>query len=46
MYTLVEQFDPEVICKKITKDFDVAKIEYKFLDRETSATDIGGGNFK
>jgi S-adenosylmethionine/arginine decarboxylase-like enzyme len=28
------EFDPEVICKKITKDFDVTKIEYKFLDRE------------
>jgi S-adenosylmethionine/arginine decarboxylase-like enzyme len=27
-------FDPETICKKITKDFDVTKIEYKFLDRE------------
>jgi S-adenosylmethionine/arginine decarboxylase-like enzyme len=39
-------FDPETICRKITKDFDVTKIEYKFLDRENNLTDIGGGNFK
>jgi S-adenosylmethionine/arginine decarboxylase-like enzyme len=25
------EFSPETICKKITKDFDVTKIEYKFL---------------
>jgi S-adenosylmethionine/arginine decarboxylase-like enzyme len=34
-------FDPEDICKKIKKDFDVVKIEYKFLDRETELKDIG-----
>jgi S-adenosylmethionine/arginine decarboxylase-like enzyme len=28
------EFDPETICKKIDKDFNVAKINYKFLDRE------------
>jgi S-adenosylmethionine/arginine decarboxylase-like enzyme len=39
-------FDPETICRKITKDFDVTKIEYKFLDRENNLTDIGGGTFK
>jgi S-adenosylmethionine/arginine decarboxylase-like enzyme len=39
-------FDPETICKKITRDFDVTKIEYKFLDRENDLTDIGGGSFK
>jgi S-adenosylmethionine/arginine decarboxylase-like enzyme len=50
-------FDPETICKKITKDFDVTKIEYKFLnrvtkidykflDRENNLTDIGGGTIK
>ena len=33
--------DPEEICKKIQKDFDVVKIEYKFLDRETELKDIG-----
>ena len=36
-------FDPEEICKKIQKDFDVVKIEYKFLDRETELRDIAGG---
>jgi S-adenosylmethionine/arginine decarboxylase-like enzyme len=39
-------FDPETICRKITKDFDVTKIEYKFIDRENNLTDIGGGSFK
>jgi S-adenosylmethionine/arginine decarboxylase-like enzyme len=39
-------FDPETICRKITKDFDVTKIEYKFIDRENDLTDIGGGSFK
>lgn len=33
--------DPEEICKKIQKDFNVVKIEYKFLDRETELKDIG-----
>ncbi len=36
------EFDPEVICKKITKDFNITKIEYKFLNRETGLQDIGG----
>ena len=40
------EFSPETICKKITKDFDVTKIEYKFLNRENNLTDIGGGMFK
>ena len=39
-------FDPETICKKITKDFEVTKIDYKFLDRENNLTDIGGGTIK
>ena len=29
------EFDVEKICKKIKKDFDIKKIEYKFLNRET-----------
>jgi S-adenosylmethionine/arginine decarboxylase-like enzyme len=37
------EFDPEVICKKIKKDFDIIKIEYKFLDRDTELKDISGG---
>ena len=37
------EFDPEKICKKIKKDFDIVKIEYKFLDRETALVDIAGG---
>ena len=40
------EFAPEVICKKITKDFDVTKIEYKFLNRETGLQDIGGSYLK
>jgi S-adenosylmethionine/arginine decarboxylase-like enzyme len=40
------KFDPETICKKITKDFDITKIEYKFLDRENNLKDISGGTFK
>jgi S-adenosylmethionine/arginine decarboxylase-like enzyme len=28
------EFDPETICDKIKKDFNITKIEYKFLDRE------------
>jgi hypothetical protein len=39
-------FDPETICRKITKDFNVTKIEYKFIDRENNLTDIGSGSFK
>lgn len=37
------EFDPEEICKKIQNDFDVVKIDYKFLDREHDLTDVGGG---
>ncbi|MFZ9302972.1 MAG: S-adenosylmethionine decarboxylase [Sediminibacterium sp.] len=40
------EFDPEKICKKIEKDFEVTKIEYKFLDRETELRDINGGTFR
>ena len=40
------EFVPEQICKKIQKDFDVTKIEYKFLDRETELRDISGGTFR
>ena len=29
------EFDVEKICEKIKKDFDIKKIEYKFLNRET-----------
>ena len=36
-------FDPEDICKKIKKDFDIVKMEYKFLDRDTELKDIAGG---
>ena len=36
-------FDPEEICKKIQKDFDIVKIEYKYLDREAELKDISGG---
>jgi S-adenosylmethionine/arginine decarboxylase-like enzyme len=28
------EFDPKIICEKIDADFEVSKIEYKFLDRE------------
>jgi S-adenosylmethionine/arginine decarboxylase-like enzyme len=28
------EFDPKTICEKIDADFEVSKIEYKFLDRE------------
>mgnify|MGYP003680649043 CR=1 FL=1 len=34
------EFDVEKICKKIKKDFDIKKIEYKFLNRETGLQDI------
>jgi len=30
----------EAICKKIKKDFNIQKIEYKFLNRETGLQDI------
>ena len=32
--------DVEAICKKIKKDFNIKKIEYKFLNRETGLQDI------
>jgi S-adenosylmethionine/arginine decarboxylase-like enzyme len=37
------EFDPEEICKKIQKDFNIVKIDYKFLDRETGLKDVSGG---
>ena len=37
------EFDAETICKKIQKDFNVVKIDYKFLDRETGLKDVSGG---
>jgi len=32
--------DVEKICKKIKKDFNIQKIEYKFLNRETGLVDL------
>lgn len=29
------EFNPKQICNKITEDFDIRKIEYKYLNRET-----------
>ena len=37
------EFDEHDVCKKISKDFDLSKIEYKYLNRETGLTDISGG---
>jgi S-adenosylmethionine/arginine decarboxylase-like enzyme len=37
------EFDAEQICRLIQMDFDVVKIEYKFLDRENELKDISGG---
>ena len=37
------EFDPERICRLIQRDFDITKIDYKFLDRENDLTDVGGG---
>ena len=37
------EFDAETICKKIQKDFNIVKIDYKFLDRETGLKDVSGG---
>jgi S-adenosylmethionine/arginine decarboxylase-like enzyme len=34
------EFDAEQICKKITSDFVVEKIDYKFLDRENDLKEI------
>jgi len=42
------EFDENNICRKIAKDFDLSKIEYKYLNRETGLTDISDGilNYK
>jgi S-adenosylmethionine/arginine decarboxylase-like enzyme len=42
------EFDAEDVCKKIAKDFELTKIEYKYLNRETGLMDISGGilNYK
>jgi S-adenosylmethionine/arginine decarboxylase-like enzyme len=40
------EFDAEDICKKIKKDYEITKIEYKFLNRETGLVDISGGLLK
>ena len=37
------EFDPERICRLIQRDFEITKIDYKFLDRENDLTDVGGG---
>ena len=37
------EFDENDICKKIAKDFELTKIEYKYLNRETGLMDISGG---
>ena len=34
------ELDPEKICKKLTKDFIIEKLEYKFLDRKNDLKDI------
>jgi S-adenosylmethionine/arginine decarboxylase-like enzyme len=34
------EFDPETICNKITKDFIVERLNYKFLDRENDLREI------
>ena len=34
------EFDPHQICNKISKDFDIRKIEYKYLNRETGLVDL------
>jgi S-adenosylmethionine/arginine decarboxylase-like enzyme len=34
------EFNPETICNKITKDFVVEKLNYKFLDRENDLKEI------
>jgi len=40
------EFDEASICKKIQKDFEITKIEYKYLNRETGLIDIAGGILK
>mgnify|MGYP003625776532 FL=1 len=37
------EFDEHDICKKLSKDFDLTKIEYKYLNRETGLTNISEG---
>jgi S-adenosylmethionine/arginine decarboxylase-like enzyme len=37
------EFDPEQICRLIQRDFEITKIDYKFLNRENDLTDVGGG---
>ena len=34
------EFDPKEVCEKMKKDFDIIKIEYKYLNRETGLIDI------
>jgi S-adenosylmethionine/arginine decarboxylase-like enzyme len=34
------KFDVEKICNKIKQDFNIQKIEYKFLNRETGLVDL------
>jgi S-adenosylmethionine/arginine decarboxylase-like enzyme len=34
------EFDPIKVCEKIKKDFDVIKLEYKFLDRNSELKEI------
>jgi hypothetical protein len=43
MYISCGEFDPEQICRLIQKDFEITKIDYKFLDRENELKDVGGG---
>ena len=33
-------FSPTDICNKLMKDFDIHKIEYKYLNRETGLVDL------
>ena len=40
------EFDPVIFCIKIYDDYDITKIEYKFLNRETGLVDISGGLLK
>ena len=34
------EFDPIKVCEKIKKDFDVIKLEYKFIDRNSELKEI------
>ena len=40
------EFNPEIICNKIDKDFTVHKMEYKFLDREHDLKEIHKISYK